>query len=728
MNLGQKKSLISGCLMAACATVSAQEAIEPESQAESQMENLVVTGQAVPYRGNVPLASLPQQIQVLPSATLEQAGKYEFQNALDLAGGVARQNSFGGLWDSFAIRGFAGDENLPSAYLINGFSGGRGYSGNRDTSNIDYIEILKGPGSALYGRGEPGGTINVITKKPEFEREGHVSLSAGRYDNYRLEGDYTDAITDNVAFRINGSYRDSESFRDTVESEKLVLTPSILVQFNNATSLNYELEYLDQQAPFDRGIVAIESDPEVVDISTFYGEPQDGPIDIDAIGHQLVLQHDLNVDWTVQAGLGYRTSSFKGQSSETELSGGRQILTNSTIQANEGVGPNEFVNRQIRNRDYEAEDLSARLELIGVFDTGNVTHHVLAGIDAYDYELDTVQLRWRDAWETSTYYVNVHNPVYGQPQTLLASEPTVTDRLETQENVGLYIQDQMDLTSQLKLLLGLRFDDFSQKITNRSNGDIAENEENALSSRVGVVYDITHNVSVYASYGEGFRPNSGADASGNSFEPEESESKEIGVKFGAIDGKLSTTIAVFQMEKSNVLTADPVNSGFSAAIGAAESEGLEIDVVGDITDSLHLLFNYAYVNAGTKTDLFNADWAVNIPAGNELVNIPQHQANLLISKDLMIANRASSLGFSINYVDDRLGGLVDPITGQPSDFRLPSYTLLNAFGAHQVTNNVNLSLNIDNITNEKHYVSSYNKWWITPGAPLTWTVKGTYSF
>ena len=94
----------------------------------------------------------------------------------------------------------------------------------------------------------------------------------------------------------------------------------------------------------------------------------------------------------------------------------------------------------------------------------------------------------------------------------------------------------------------------------------------------------------------------------------------------------------------------------------------------------------------------------------------------------MIANRASSLGFSINYVDDRLGGLVDPITGQPSDFRLPSYTLLNAFGAHQVTNNVNLSLNIDNITNKKHYVSSYNKWWITPGAPLTWTVKGTYSF
>ncbi|MCG8314720.1 MAG: TonB-dependent receptor, partial [Pseudomonadales bacterium] len=342
--------------------------------------------------------------------------------------------------------------------------------------------------------------------------------------------------------------------------------------------------------------------------------------------------------------------------------------------------------------------------------------------------LDTVQLRWRDAWRTSTYYVDVNNPVYGQSQTLLDGEPSVTDRLEQQENMGLYFQDQIDLNAQFKVLLGVRFDDFSQEITDRSSGDVVKNEEDALSSRAGVVYQATDTMALYASFGEGFRPNSGSDFKGDAFEPEESESKEVGIKFDTIGGRLSTTVAVFQMEKSNVLTADPVNSGFSAALGAAESEGLEIDVIGNLTDSLHLLFNYAYVDAGTKTDLYNADWGIDIPAGSELVNIPQHQANLLLAKDLMISGRASSLGFSINYVSDRLGGVVDPISGQPSDFRLPSYTLFNAFGSHQLTDKVKVSLNIDNITNEKHYVSSYNKWWITPGAPMTWTVKGTYSF
>ena len=136
--------------------ILAAPALYAQSSSEEQglsIEEVVVFSQKQPYRGDVPLESLPQQVQVISGDMLDQLGKVSFQGALDMAGGLARQNSFGGLWDSFAIRGFAGDENLPSGYLINGFSGGRGYSGNRDTSNIETIEVLKGPGSALYGRG-----------------------------------------------------------------------------------------------------------------------------------------------------------------------------------------------------------------------------------------------------------------------------------------------------------------------------------------------------------------------------------------------------------------------------------------------------------------------------------------------------------------------------------------------------------------------------------------------
>ena len=707
-------------VVSALLSMNTISAVAQESSNAPRLNEVVVQGQKQPYRGDVPLESLPQQVQLISGDMLDQLGKVNFQNALDMAGGVARQNSFGGLWDSFAIRGFAGDENLPSGYLINGFSGGRGYSGNRDTSNIETIEVLKGPGSALFGRGEPGGTINVVTKKPQFEKAGYINASIGNFSTQRVEADYTNKLSDAVAFRINGAYKDAGSFRDTIETKKLDLTPSLLFVLSDKTSLNYELEILDQETPFDRGIVAIDLNPKVVDVDTFYGEPQDGPISIKATGHQFLLQHDLDSGWSILAGLGYRESSFEGLSSETELSGSRQILTRTEIQEANQVGPNQFVNRQRRERDYDATDLSGRLELTGTFETGVMQHHLLAGMDSYDYELDFVQLRWRDAWKNSTYFVDLNNPVYGQAQDQeLGSN---TDRLETQDAIGFYMQDQIDLSDQWKMLMAVRFDDFSQKVINRRNGSVSESEETALSPSLGITYEPSDNLSIYASYAEGFRPNSGADASGNTFDPEESKSYEVGLKISSLGGRLNTTVALFKMKKSNILTADPVNAGETAALGEAESEGLEIDITGELSDSLDLVFSYAYVNAGTTTDLYNFDWGVNLPAGSELINVPENSANLMLAKQLNINGADATLGFTINYVDDRLGETIDPT------YRLPEYSLVNLFGSYQLNDQVTVTMNIDNLFDEEHYVSSYHKWWTTPGTPTSYVVGVTYAF
>jgi len=707
-------------VVSALLSMNTISAVAQESSNAPRLNEVVVQGQKQPYRGDVPLESLPQQVQLISGDMLDQLGKVNFQNALDMAGGVARQNSFGGLWDSFAIRGFAGDENLPSGYLINGFSGGRGYSGNRDTSNIETIEVLKGPGSALFGRGEPGGTINVVTKKPQFEKAGYINASIGNFSTQRVEADYTNKLSDAVAFRINGAYKDAGSFRDTIETKKLDLTPSLLFVLSDKTSLNYELEILDQETPFDRGIVAIDLNPKVVDVDTFYGEPQDGPISIKATGHQFLLQHDLDSGWSILAGLGYRESSFEGLSSETELSGSRQILTRTEIQEANQVGPNQFVNRQRRERDYDATDLSGRLELTGTFETGVMQHHLLAGMDSYDYELDFVQLRWRDAWKNSTYFVDLNNPVYGQAQDQeLGSN---TDRLETQDAIGFYMQDQIDLSDQWKMLMAVRFDDFSQKVINRRNGSVSESEETALSPSLGITYEPSDNLSIYASYAEGFRPNSGADASGNTFDPEESKSYEVGLKISSLGGRLNTTVALFKMKKSNILTADPVNAGETAALGEAESEGLEIDITGELSDSLDLVFSYAYVNAGTTTDLYNFDWGGNLPAGSELINVPENSANLMLAKQLNINGADATLGFTINYVDDRLGETIDPT------YRLPEYSLVNLFGSYQLNDQVTVTMNIDNLFDEEHYVSSYHKWWTTPGTPTSYVVGVTYAF
>ena len=212
----------------------------------------------------------------LDAEALTNFGAIELTQALDLSASVARQNNFGGLWNSFAIRGFVGDENLPSTYLVNGFNAGRGFGSFRDLSGIESVEVLKGTRAALFGRGEPGGTINLVTKRPTFETEGEVRLSLGSFSTYRTDIDYTTPLSDKVAVRLVGFYEDAESFRDTIETKKQGLTPSIAIRFNDKSHLSYELEYSHQEIPFDRGITAVNGDLGVLPDSRFLGEPGDG--------------------------------------------------------------------------------------------------------------------------------------------------------------------------------------------------------------------------------------------------------------------------------------------------------------------------------------------------------------------------------------------------------------------------------------------------------------------
>ncbi|MCP9476843.1 TonB-dependent siderophore receptor [Marisediminitalea aggregata] len=698
-------------LTAAVSIALANSASAIAQETPEEMEQIEVVKQRQPYRGDVPLKSLPQNIDVVSAELLKDVGVNDFQNALDFASGVARQNSFGGLWDSFAIRGFAGDENLPSGYVVNGFSAGRGFSGRRDTSNVQAIEVLKGPGSALYGRSEPGGTINIITKKPQFTEEGYIQATAGTYSLYRLEGDYTNAINDDLAFRVNGAYEDAGSFRNTVESNKLAFTPSLTYQITDDTSLTYELEVLDQEAPFDRGIVVVDYQFGTVPIDTFYGEPNDGPMSIEALGHQLTLQHGLNSDWSVMVGLSYRESSFEGYSSEVELSGGRQLL----------YTDGETVSRQRRYRDYDAEDLSGRIELSGTVETGDIVHHILIGADAYDYQLDQIQQRWRTAWGAgdTTYSVSLINPEYGQAQ---PETGALWDRREDQSTVGLYVQDQIDLTDSLKVLAGFRFDDYSRDFYNYLADSESSQSQTATSPRIGLVYELSNLYTLYLSYSEGFRPNSGTDADGEAFDPEESKSYEAGVKFANSDESLTGTVAIFRAEKSNVLSADPVNSGYSAALGEAESQGIEVDLNAVIADDTTVTVAYAYVDAETSNDIVNFDWGVNIPAGSRLINIPEHKLNVTAMHFMDIAGKESKVGASVTYVGDRLGETIDP------DYILPSYTTVRLFGSVNLSDNVVINADIDNLFDKEYYASSYSALWTMPGTPRTAKISVKYAF
>lgn len=194
--------------------------------ATTPTEHITVTEQTH-YRGAVADRARPQAITVLGHQQFADLGITRLQDALDNSATLHRENDNGGLWDSFSIRGFPSNADMPSNYLLNGFSAGRGFSGRRDVSNIDYIEILKGPGSALYGHSEPGGIINIVTKKPQYEPAGSIKAKLGSYHQQRLSGDYTSALSDHIAGRINGAWENNHSFRDHVFRRHQVISPSL---------------------------------------------------------------------------------------------------------------------------------------------------------------------------------------------------------------------------------------------------------------------------------------------------------------------------------------------------------------------------------------------------------------------------------------------------------------------------------------------------------------------
>ncbi|XOV82890.1 MAG: TonB-dependent siderophore receptor [bacterium] len=700
-----------------------------ESATDVPIEEVFVLGKRRAYQGNFDNLEKPSADQTITEALLRQSGSINLDDALDLSASVARQNNFGGLWNSFSVRGFAGDINLPSGFLVNGFNAGRGFAGPRDIVGIERVEVLKGPRSALFGRGEPGGTVNLVTKRPQFETGGEVRATLGRWDQTRLEGDLQTVAGDNdqLGLRIVGIYEDAESFRDTVETEKRGLYPSVTWDVSARTSLTYELEYTEQEVPFDRGVIYAEGfgfSPR----DTFVGEPGDGPIDTEVLGHQFELQHNLSENWSLLAGLGYRSTRFEGNASEPNF-GSRQTY----------FIDGRTLSRFFRYRDFESDYFVARAEIAGQFEVGSMRHRLLVGVDYDRFENDLFIQRFRpggipagtdiSTLDPAAYLLlDVFNPVYGQ-YPLPVPGPN-TDREEDLKGFGVYIQDQIDLTERLQVRLGLRWDDFEQDLTNllASPATTIDASDDRISPQFGAVYLVNDGVSLYASYGEGFRQQTGQDFQGNQFDPNITEAAEIGIKvdlshfYDGVTG--SVNVAVFDVEQSNILVNDDrdvVVGFFSIDAGEAESRGIEVDVNAAFDSGFNLWFSYAYTDAEYTNSNPDADGFGFIEDGDPLINSPEQQFNLQISQSFEIGGMPAQVGAGLQYTDERAGFVT-------SDFTLPDYTLARFFGQIQPTDALTLRFDLDNAFDEEYYTNSFADVWVGPGTPRRWRVTAAYSF
>ncbi|VWC42230.1 TonB-dependent receptor [Burkholderia seminalis] len=648
-------------------------------------------------RGDADVMEIPFAVSSVDAQLVRTVAATRGEDLYDWVAGVARQNSFGGLWDNYAVRGFAGDGNTSGTdYLVNGFSWNRGIGVPRDTVNLERMEVLKGPASALYGRGDPGGLISYTTKQPQFTRANAVGVSAGSYGALRETLDSTGPVTKSLAYRFVAMNENNGSFRDTVSSKRYLFAPSFTWDIGADTTLHYEFESVRQRAPLDRGVVAVGGQLGAIPASRFLGEPRDGDFDVRNTGHQFTLEHRVDANWSVNAGFAQRTTDLSGRSSEAFAlqPDGRTLW------------------RRYRQVAFHSNDLQGRVETAGKFRTGGIGHTLVLGIDAYRFNYDQFVARSTPT-AAAPYAIDIFDPVYGQP----APVPrTATNLLERDDGQGVYAQDTLAFGPHWKILAGLRWDRFHQSVENRLKGTTSHQLQTALSPRLGIVYEMSPALSLYANTAYSFRPNNGADVNGRAFDPEKGHGYEVGAKWAG--ARWLATVAAFHVNKRNVLTADPANAGFSRAAGEVRSRGVEFEWNGDLGHGVRGLVNVAYVDAAVTRD------AVLTP-GARLVDIPRLSGSALLLYETAVpfADKAGA-GAGVIYVGRRAGNTANTQDG----FDLPAYATVQLNGYVQIDKHLRASVVLNNLFNRTTYVSSYNSLWVTPGAPRSLFASLAYAF
>lgn len=612
-------------------------------------------------------------------------------DALSRVNGVVYQDSYGGgFWDNYSFRGFSTDPNMGTSYLRNGLSSLSGIHTPRDMVNIQAIDFLKGPMAAMYGQGAIGGIMNITTKQPEWTQKNEVSLSGSTLEEYRASLDSTGALSDAVAYRLGLAYENNQSFRDQVDSQHYFVAPQLAWKISDQTQLNLDTEFSEHQGVFDRGVPMVNGQF-VINKKTFLGEPSDGDIKVKDQMYQLRLNHQFNENWNNTTALSYNHGERAGTSTEI-----------SSIAAD-----GQTANRFRRYRQFETDTFQLQSILRGKFNTGAVKHELVANVEAGHYTIDQIQLR--NAVGTSSP-INIYNPVYGQ--NILALTRTIKNTKETQNMLGVNLQDQLFLNPQWNVLIGGRFNRLEQQIDDYKTGLSDQQDFTPFSPRVGVNYQPTTKLSFYSNWGKSFELNTGLNKDNQLYDPEKTQSWEIGAKYEYLPQSWFG-LTYFDLDKQHLLTEGITDTYVDS--GRVQSRGVEVELKHQFNDHLRVGANYTF----TKASVIESEVDTK---GARLKNIPRHTANLNADYQFELLGREAGLVGTINYFGKRSANYIDNGTS------LPEFTVVNVGGYVQVRPDLRAQLNIDNVFDKDYYVSSYTDEWVQPGEPLKATLSLTWNF
>ena len=651
------------------------------------------------------LLETPQTVNVVPAQVMRDQQPRNLDDALTNISGITQANTLGSTQDAVMLRGFGDNRN--GSIMQDGMPLVQGRALN---STAERVEVLKGPSSLLYGIQDPGGVVNIVSKKPELIQSTSLTVRGSTFgDGKNGSGgnlDTTGPIGDSgLAYRLIVDHEDEDYWRNYGTHRESLIAPS-LAWYGDNTKLLFAYEHREFLSPFDRG-TAIDpktNHPLNIPSTRRLDEPfnnMEGRSDL----YRFEADHDLNDDWKAHFGYSWNRETYDASQVRVVKVNANGTLTRSMDGTQGALTTDRF----------------ATASLEGKVNVAGMQHDLTFGLDdeyRKIYRADLIRQAPRGTF-------NYNDPVYGNEvagTTVSAPDSNQTDLLRSD---SLFLQDAIHLTDQWILVGGARYQMYDQ-YAGKGVPFTANTDGNGQKwvPRAGLVYRYTDELSFYGSYTESFKPNSTIAPLANksvldgSLEPEQSKSWELGTKLD-IPGRITASAALFNIEKRNVLVqvGDGLTSVYSVA-GKVRSRGLELDASGQLTDKWSVIGSYAYTDAEVTED---PEYK-----GNRLQNVAKNTGSLSAVYDFgsILGGDQLRVGAGARYVGERAGDAAN-------SFELPGYTVADAFATYDTKiegQKVKFQLNVKNLFDRTYYTSAVNTQFVSIGDARQVSVSSTLTF
>lgn len=659
---------------------------------------------ATATKTDTPLRDVPQAVTVITDELIRDQAMQTMADVVRYVPGVTMGQGEGHR-DAPTIRGNA----TTADFFVDGVRDDVQYF--RDLYNVERVEILKGPNAMIFGRGGGGGVINRVTKKADWSSDRSVALELGSWDHRRLTADLAQPFDDAFAGRVVGLYERSESFRNFVNVERWGVNPSIGWRNGEGLTVSLAYEHFEDDRTTDRGVPSFNGRPSPASRDAFFGDPERSYAETNV---DLV---NLGVEYQVSDSLTVRNRTVYGDYDKFYANiypGGAAVAVN-------GV-PSTYPLQAYQN-DSPRENLFNQTDVVWKTEFGGVQHTVLAGAEFGRQK--TSNLRLTGHFNTVTGPTTLAgNPFAaptrrGLPIFFTNTGNDANNRVKATVAAA-YVQDQIEITPQVQLIAGLRFDSFDVDFFDRRASVTGRRDfsrqDDLWSPRLGLVFKPIEPVSLYASYSVSYLPSSGDQfssltATSETLEPEEFENLELGLKW-EVTPDLLFTAALYRLDRENTTAPDPTRPGQVVLTGSQRTEGFEAGLAGRITERWEVVGGYAWQDAEITSTTSAA------PAGREVPLVPEHTFSLWNKYDI---NDRFGAGLGIVHQTKMFASISNNVT-------LPGFTRVDAAVFVRLTDALRAQVNVENLFDKRYFPTSHGDNNILPGAPRAVRVSLNASF